>query len=277
MNEQPIQNKNTKNAIEFIEVRKDYKDGEAITDLSMTVQEGTLMVIIGASGSGKTTLLKTVNRLIEPSAGKVLFFGEDNKSLPLTDLRRQIGYVLQEPALFPHMRVGENIATVPEILGWPKQESQARTRELLELVRLDPAQFIDRYPIQLSGGQQQRVSIARALAARPKVLLMDEPFAALDIIIRRHMQEDLLSIHKESASTILFVTHDMDEAFRLGDRVAVMNEGRLLQVRRPEELLSNPADDYVAELLGYLSIEAIQRVQKKAELRTTLPEDKIGD
>lgn len=262
MNEQSIQTRATENAIEFVGVGKDYKDGEAIANLTMAVPKGTLMVIIGASGSGKTTLLKTVNRLIEPSAGKVLFFGEDNAKLPLTSLRRQIGYVLQEPALFPHMKVGENVATVPEILGWSKEERKARVHELLEMVRLEPDQFADRYPIQLSGGQQQRVSIARALAAHPKVLLMDEPFAALDIIIRRHMQEDLLSIHEKSGSTILFVTHDMDEAFRLGDRVAVMNEGRLLQVGRPEELLADPADGYVAELLGYLSVEAIERVRK---------------
>lgn len=255
------------NAIEFINVHKDYKDGEAISGLSMAVLEGSLMVIIGASGSGKTTLLKTVNRLVAPTSGQVLFFGEDNGNIPLTTLRQQIGYVLQAPALFPHMKVADNVATVPKILGWPKEKIRARTAELLEMVGLGEGQYANRYPMQLSGGQQQRVSIARALAAQPRVLLMDEPFGALDMIIRTRMQEDLLRIHQKSHATILFVTHDIDEAFRLGDVVAVMNGGKLLQVGRPAEVLAAPADDYVAELLGYVGVEAMERAKQREERR----------
>ena len=229
----------------------------------MEIPEGAFVVLMGASGSGKTTLLKMINRLIAPSSGRVLFFGEDNMSLDPIALRKRIGYVLQSAALFPHRTVAQNVATVPEVLGWEVPAINERVNELLELMDLDPAEFRDRYPSQLSGGQQQRVGIARAMAGRPNVLLMDEPFGALDVIIRARLQDDLLKMHRRDNLTIVFVTHDLDEAFRLGDRVAVMNEGKLVQYDTPQALIKNPASDYVKQLLGFLSVEAIRRAEGK--------------
>ncbi|MDR1514600.1 MAG: ABC transporter ATP-binding protein [Synergistaceae bacterium] len=228
----------------------------------MSVPDGALVVLMGASGSGKTTLLKMVNRLIQPSSGRISFYGEDTAGLDVIELRKKIGYVLQSAALFPHMTVRGNIATVPEILGWNAERIRARTSELLELMGL-PDDFAGRYPSQLSGGQQQRVGIARAIAGSPKVLLMDEPFGALDAITRARLQDDLLRIHRADRSTILFVTHDLDEAFRLGDRVAVMNEGELIRYGTPAELIKAPDSDYAKKLLGFLSLEAIRRAEER--------------
>lgn len=253
------------NAVEFLDVRKVYNGDGAVAGVTMAVSEGSFVVLMGTSGSGKTTLLKMINRLIVPTSGQVLFFGEDNAALDVTELRKKIGYVLQSAALFPHRTVARNIATVPEILGWSAERTRARVDELLELMGMEPDDFRDRYPSQLSGGQQQRVGIARAMAGEPSVLLMDEPFGALDAITRSRLQDDLRALHERNNTTILFVTHDVDEAFRLGDKVAIMSEGRLVQYDTPAELLRSPASDYVRQLLDFLSVEAIRRAQERCK------------
>ncbi len=251
------------NAVEFLDVRKVYNGDDAVDGVTMAVAEGSFVVLMGTSGSGKTTLLKMINRLIVPTSGTVLFFGEDNAALDLTELRKRIGYVLQSAALFPHRTVARNIATVPEILGWEAGRTHARVDELLALMGMEPGDFRNRYPSQLSGGQQQRVGIARAMAGEPSVLLMDEPFGALDAITRARLQDDLRAMHERSGTTVLFVTHDVDEAFRLGDRVAIMSEGRLVQYDTPARLLESPASGYVSQLLDFLSVEAIRRAKER--------------
>jgi osmoprotectant transport system ATP-binding protein len=255
-------------AIEFADVSKAYGQEEAVRGVSMSVPDGSLVVLMGASGSGKTTLLKMVNRLIQPSSGRVLFYGEDTAALDAIELRKKIGYVLQSAALFTHMTVAGYIATVPEILGWDAERTRARTAELMELMGL-PGDFALKYPSQLSGGQQQRVGIARAVAGSPRVLLMDEPFGALDAITRARLQDDLLSMHRADRTTVLFVTHDLDEAFRLGDTVAVMNEGRLVRYGPPAELIRSPESEYVERLLGFLSVEAIERAEGRGGIRAS--------
>ena len=216
----------------------------------MVVEEGTIAVVVGTSGAGKSTLLRMINRLIEPTSGRVLIDGQDTMSIPEDELRHRIGYVIQGYGLFPHRTVAENIATVPRLLGWDRKRIAARVEELLELYQLDPAEFANKYPHELSGGQQQRVGVARALAARPALLLMDEPFGALDPVIRAKAQDDLLAIHRRLGTTIVLVTHDMEEAFHLGDRIAVMDQARLLQYARPAELLARPAEAFVERLVG---------------------------
>jgi osmoprotectant transport system ATP-binding protein len=252
------------NAIEFVDVKKSYGSGDVVRGVSMAVSEGSLVALMGASGSGKTTMLKMVNRLVPPTEGKILFFGEDTAHMDVTALRKKIGYVLQAAALFPHMTVAGNISTSPGILGWDSKRTGARVKELLSLMGLDPDEFAGRYPSQLSGGQQQRVGLARAMAGEPRVLLMDEPFGALDAITRSRLQDDLLRIHGRGETTILFVTHDIDEAFRLGNKVAVMNDGVLRQYGTPREIVKNPADGYVERILNFLSVEAIKRSEKKS-------------
>ena len=229
---------------------KRYGDTTVVDSVSMEVESNSITVIVGSSGSGKSTLLRMVNRLVEPSSGRVVIDGRDTASEPPHLLRRRIGYAIQGHGLFPHRTVAENIATVPRLLGWEEARISARVDELLRIFQLDPASFADQFPHQLSGGQQQRVGVARALAAEPALLLMDEPFGALDPIIRAKAQEDLLDIQQRFGTTILLVTHDLDEAFRLGDRVAVMSQGRLLQYDRPAVLLAHPADAFVARLTG---------------------------
>jgi osmoprotectant transport system ATP-binding protein len=229
---------------------KQYGATRVVDEVSMRVERGTITVIVGTSGSGKSTLLRMINRLVEPSSGRVLLDGRDTASEQPALLRRRIGYAIQSHGLFPHRSVAENVATVPTLLGWDEARIAARVRALLEVFQLDPAEFAHKYPHQLSGGEQQRVGVARALAAEPSVLLMDEPFGALDPIIRSRAQDDLLAIQRRFGTTILLVTHDMDEAFRLGDRVAVMSQGRLLQYDRPTALLTNPADPLVARMTG---------------------------
>ena len=247
------------NAVEFVGVVKNYGDKRAVAGVSLEVPVGSFVVMMGASGSGKTTLLKMVNRLITPSSGRVLFFGEDSSLLDVTELRRKVGYVLQSAALFPHWTVKRNIAAVPEVLGWERERINERVHELLELMGLPPADFLNRYPSQLSGGEQQRVGIARAMAGYPSLLLMDEPFGALDVITRARLQDDIIDIQRREGITIIFVTHDLDEAFRLGDRVAIMNAGELVQYDTPLAVIKNPATDYVRQLLGFLSAEAVRR------------------
>jgi len=222
----------------------------AVSDVNLTIREGSLVVIAGPSGCGKTTLLKMVNRLFEPTQGTIRLDGIDITQMDVIELRRQTGYVIQQVGLFPHLTVSENIATVPRLLGWPRERIASRVDELLEMVKLAPQEFCRRYPAQLSGGQQQRVGLARALAAGPKVILMDEPFGAIDAITRTLLQNELLELHQKLGVTILFVTHDVNEALRLAEKIVVMKEGRVVQQGNPCELLGRPADAFIVELLN---------------------------
>lgn len=236
--------------IEIENLSKRFGDTVVVDDVSLTVDEGTIAVCVGTSGAGKSTLLRMINRLIEPSSGRVLINGQDTMAIPEDDLRHRIGYVIQGYGLFPHRTVAENIATVPRLLGWDKKRIAARVEELLDLFQLDAGEFARKYPHELSGGQQQRVGVARALAAKPALLLMDEPFGALDPVIRHKAQDDLLAIQRRLGTTIMLVTHDMDEAFHLGDKIAVMDQARLLQYATPAELLTRPAEEFVEKLVG---------------------------
>ena len=232
-------------------VSKRYGGTPAVDHLSLEIAEGEVMVLVGPSGCGKTTTMKMVNRLVEPDEGRVLLGGRDVREANPPELRRGIGYVIQEVGLFPHLTVEANVATVPRLLGWPKERIRARAEELLELVGLPPAQFRDRMPAALSGGQRQRVGVARALAADPPVLLMDEPFGAVDPIARDRLQDEFLRLQQAVRKTVVFVTHDVDEAIRLGDRVTVLNVGgRLEQTDTPVDLLGRPANDFVRAFLG---------------------------
>ncbi|MGV3489746.1 MAG: ABC transporter ATP-binding protein [Devosia sp.] len=236
--------------IEIDGLTKDYLELRVVDAVSLTIAKGEIAVIVGTSGSGKTTLLRMINRLIEPTSGVVRIDGKDTREFQPHLLRRQIGYAIQGNGLFPHRTVGQNIATVPVLMNWPAERIAKRVDELLALFQLDPAEFRDRMPNELSGGQQQRVGVARALAAEPAVLLMDEPFGALDPIIRAKAQSDLLAIQKRFGTTIVLVTHDMEEAIHLGTRIAVMDKGKLLQYAPPEAIISRPATPFVAELIG---------------------------
>lgn len=236
--------------IEIDNLSKFYDDRAAVDHVTMRVPVSTITAIVGTSGSGKTTLLRMINRLVEPSEGTILINGKDTRSVPAHELRRRIGYAIQGHGLFPHQTVMENIATVPRLLKWDGARIERKVRELLELFQLEPDLFQNRYPHELSGGQQQRVGVARALAAEPELLLMDEPFGALDPVIRAKAQTDLKAIQKRLGTTILLVTHDMDEAFLLSDQIAVMDKGRLLQCATPETLIRQPADSFVAEMVG---------------------------
>jgi osmoprotectant transport system ATP-binding protein len=238
--------------LELREVTKRYSRSgpPAVDALSLTVPAGEVCVLIGPSGCGKTTALKMINRLIEPTAGEILIDGRSVRERNPARLRREIGYVIQQVGLLPHLNVFANVATVPRLLGWEKARIRVRVRELLELIGLDPDEFSDRYPAQLSGGQQQRVGLARALAGDPPVMLMDEPFSAVDPITRERLQNDYLRLHRAVPKTVVFVSHDIDEAVKMGDRIAVMREGHLIQYATPAELLARPADDFVADFVG---------------------------
>jgi osmoprotectant transport system ATP-binding protein len=222
----------------------------AVNDCTFEVEAGHLVVLLGPSGCGKTTLLKMVNRLVDPGEGAIYLDGMDIRSMDLTTLRRQIGYVIQQVGLFPHMTVAENIAVVPELLNWAKQRVQARVDELLELVDLPADEYRNRYPSQLSGGQQQRVGVARGLAGDPKLLLMDEPFGAIDAITRAGLQNELLALQRRLKKTILFVTHDVEEALYLAHKIVVMRQGRIVQYDTPLNILTQPADEFVYQLVG---------------------------
>jgi osmoprotectant transport system ATP-binding protein len=239
--------------IEFDRVTKRYGNNPqpAINDLSLTIPAGDICVLIGPSGGGKTTAMKMVNRLISITEGDITIDGTSVNALEKTELRRGMGYVIQQIGLFPHMTIDDNVATVPRLLRWDKQRTRARGRELLELVGLDPDEHGKRYPAQLSGGQRQRVGLARAMAADPPLMLMDEPFGAIDPITRERLQDDFLRLHREIRKTVVFVTHDIDEAIKMGDRICILREGGVLaQYDTPEAILARPADDFVARFVG---------------------------
>jgi osmoprotectant transport system ATP-binding protein len=238
--------------IEFDRVSKFFPGAvrPAVDAVSLDVQEGHLVVLLGPSGCGKTTLMKMVNRLYEPTGGQIRVGGTEINRLKVTELRRKIGYVIQQVGLFPHMRINKNVGVVPKMLGWDKNRIEARVDELLELVGLPPAEYRSRYPGQLSGGQQQRVGLARALAADPTIMLMDEPFAAIDNITRTRLQDELLRIQGTVRKTILFVTHDVEEAIKLADEIVIMQEGKLIQYDTPLNILTNPSNEFVARLTG---------------------------
>jgi osmoprotectant transport system ATP-binding protein len=236
--------------IEIDEVSKSYGDRRVVDNLSMTVDVGTLCVLLGSSGCGKSTTLRMINRLIPIDSGSIRVGGEDVMEVPAEALRRRIGYAIQSIGLFPHWTVEDNIATVPRLLKWPKVRVRDRVTELLELFRLDPATYRGKYPHQLSGGEQQRVGVARALAADPELLLMDEPFAAVDPITRDALQAEVARIHRATGKTIVFVTHDIEEALRLATVIAIMDSGRIVQLGSPLDILEHPANDFVREFVG---------------------------
>lgn len=236
--------------IEFKNVRKSYKNNVILDNFNLKIEEGDLVVLIGSSGCGKTTLLKMINRLIETTSGDILVNGQNIKEVDLIKLRRSIGYVIQQTGLFPHMTVKENIEIIPKLMGKSQEEIDKKTVELLNMVGLDPEKYSDRYPVELSGGQQQRVGVARAFAVDAEIILMDEPFSALDPITRTELQEELFNIQKEYKKTIVFVTHDMDEAINLADKICILKEGKILQYDTPENILKNPAGEYVEEFVG---------------------------
>ncbi len=270
------------------------QDRPAVQHIDMDIPAGEIVIFVGPSGCGKTTLMKMINRLIEPTSGRIFIQGEDVTRGNPDQLRRRIGYVIQQIGLFPHMTIGDNIATVPKMLGWDKSRIDTRIDELLELVGLDARDFRSRYPKQLSGGQRQRVGVARALAVDPPVMLMDEPFGAIDPITRDRLQNEFLRLQEEIRKTIVFVTHDIDEAIKMGDRIAILREGaRIAQYDTPEHILSAPADDFVADFVGAgaslkrLNLSRVRDVEltdwptvaigtDRAEVRAVLRESAMG-
>ncbi|MGN4423044.1 ABC transporter ATP-binding protein [Bacillus cereus group sp. MYBK30-1] len=237
--------------IQFNHVSKSYEDGaKAVDSLHIEIKKGEFFVLIGPSGCGKTTTMKMINRLIETTEGSILIDGKDIQQYNINELRWNIGYVLQQIALFPHMTIAENIAVVPEMRKWSKKKIQERVDELLHMVGLDPDVYRDRMPDELSGGQKQRVGVVRALAANPKIVLMDEPFSALDPLSREQLQKDIVQLQKKIQKTIVFVTHDMQEALSLGDRICIMREGKVVQLDTPEGIIHNPKNEFVEEFIG---------------------------
>ncbi len=236
--------------IEFLHITKHYKDTRVLHDISLTVQDGETVCLVGESGSGKTTLLKMINRLIDPTSGQILIDGADIAAQDILTLRRNIGYVIQQTGLFPHMTIEENIGLIPTVTGQAPAAVLDRTCELLDMVGLDPHTYLGRYPAELSGGQQQRVGVARAFACDPDIILMDEPFSALDPLTRASLQDEIIQIQSEVHKTIVFVTHDMDEAVRLGDRICIIDKGHILQYDTPEQLMKAPNSDFVAQFIG---------------------------
>ncbi|HEY8890842.1 MAG TPA: ABC transporter ATP-binding protein [Clostridium sp.] len=267
-------------AIEFIKASKKFPSSEqyAVTNVSVSIEEGSFITILGTSGSGKTTFLKMINRIHELSSGEIMFFGENIKKIPAEKHRQKIGYVIQQIGLFPHMTVEENIATVPNILKWNKEDIEQRVDKLMDLVKIPSKDYKKRYPRQLSGGQQQRVGIARAMAADPEVMLMDEPFGALDSITRLNLQDELLKIQKKLNKTIIFVTHDVNEAFKLGEKVIIMDKGVIQQFDTPRNILFHPANEFVTRLVSSENI--IQKLKFVRASAVMIPIDvkiKEGD
>lgn len=243
--------------IRFEGVTKQFPDGtEALKEVSLTFPSHQLTAVIGPSGCGKTTLMKMVNKLEKPSQGEIYIDEKPITDLEEVELRRKIGYVIQRIGLFPHMTIKENASLVPKLLGWPKEKTASRIQELMELTGLDPDTYLERYPLELSGGQQQRVGVVRALAGDPNIILMDEPFSALDPISREQLQDELRNLQQTIQKTIVFVTHDMDEALKIADTIIVMRKGQVEQIGSPAEILGNPANDFVRNFIG---IERIQR------------------
>ncbi|UOQ49065.1 ABC transporter ATP-binding protein [Gracilibacillus caseinilyticus] len=237
--------------IQLNRIHKVYDDGfQALKDINLTFEEGKINVLIGPSGCGKTTTMKLLNRLTDYTDGQILIDGKDIKQINPIELRRQMGYVIQNIGLFPHMTIYDNVATVPKLLKWDKQKIKQKVDDLLRMVNLEPEVYRDRYPAELSGGQQQRIGVIRALAAEPSTILMDEPFSALDPISREQLQEELVRLQKEINKTIIFVTHDMDEAIKIADQIIIMKSGHVVQKGSPQEILSNPANDFVEEFIG---------------------------
>jgi osmoprotectant transport system ATP-binding protein len=287
-------------AIVFDKVVKQFPKASkpSVRETSLHIPEGSFVTILGASGSGKTTLLKMVNRIYEPTSGRIFVNGQDITQLSVNELRKDIGYVIQQIGLFPHMTIEDNIATVPKILGWDKRKIAERVDYLLELVHLNPADYRKRYPRQLSGGQQQRVGLARAMAGNPSIMLMDEPFGAIDAITRSSLQDEMIQIQKQLRKTVLFVTHDIEEALKLGDRIVIMNDGVIQQYDTPFEIVTNPANTFVSQLvhsedvlqhLSLISAESVmisidepshpdeKRVQRSTSLKVVLNEILNGD
>lgn len=262
-------------AIVFDRVSKLYPGAAApaVDNVSLEAPRGEVVIILGTSGSGKTTLLKMVNRLYEPTAGQIFVEGTEIHALPAVELRRRIGYVIQQIGLFPHWMVADNVATVPRILRWPADRTNKRVDELLALVGLPPEEYRRRYPSQLSGGQQQRVGIARALAADPEILLMDEPFGAVDAITRGRLQEEFLALQARTHKTVLFVTHDVEEALRLADRLIIMDAGRVVQYDTPFNVITRPANEFVARLIG---AEDVMRLLRLVSVRNVLEPVQAG-
>jgi osmoprotectant transport system ATP-binding protein len=244
------------------------QDEPAVDDLSMEIYEGEIVVLVGPSGCGKTTTMKMINRIIEPTSGRIFLEGEDVTKVNPDNLRRRIGYVIQQIGLFPHMTIAENIATVPKMLGWDKKRISDRIDELLEIVSIDLS-YRDRYPKELSGGQRQRIGVARAMAADPQVMLMDEPFGAIDPITRERLQDEFLRLQQEIKKTIVFVTHDIDEAIKMGDRIAILKQqSKIAQYDTPENLLTNPANDFVEDFIGPGASIKRLRLTKVREIET---------
>ena len=261
--------------IQFKRVNKTYPNGvEAVRDLSLEIAEGETLVLLGTSGCGKTTTMKMVNRLIEPTSGCIVVAGTNIMEQDPIELRRQIGYAIQHIGLFPHMTVAENIAVVPKLLKWTPERISSRIDELLGLIGLEPREFRDRYPSQLSGGQKQRIGVARALAADPPIVLMDEPFGALDPITREQLQNEFIELESEIEKTIIFVTHDIFEAVKMGDRIALLDKGCLQQLAPPAELVENPANEFVEQFLGQhrFQLSLLTRTIKTMSSRLTLNE-----
>ena len=260
-------------------VTKIFPDGtDAVRGLNFEVAKGELCVLLGPSGCGKTTTMKMINRLIPATSGRILINGRDNTEMDENELRRDIGYAIQEVGLFPHMTVGENIETVPTLKGWEKGQRRKRAEELLNLLKMDPDEFIDKFPRELSGGQRQRVGVARALGGDPPILLMDEPFGAIDPITRVELQNEFLKIQKEIQKTIIFVTHDIYEAIKMGDQIALMKEGQIVQYGPPADLLFRPKDDFVAQFVGAdRALKGLQLIRTKDVVRELPPTAKLHE
>jgi osmoprotectant transport system ATP-binding protein len=269
--------------IKFDGVSKVFPEGtRAVDDVSFEIFDGECVTFVGPSGCGKTTTVKLLNRLVEPTAGTIYLNGEDTARVDVIALRRNIGYMIQDVGLFPHMTVSQNISLVPRLKGWAEKEQTGRTEELLHLVGLEPAAFRNRYPHQLSGGQKQRVGVARGLAADPPVILMDEPFGALDPITRAQLQDEFLRLRKRLKKVILFVTHDMDEAIKLGDRIAVMRSGRIVQFDTPRKILREPADPFVRDMVGREGGIKLMKLLRIADVMDpvdgmTIPADRLSE
>lgn len=257
--------------IRFENITKSYKDKTVLKNISLEIERGKLVAFIGASGCGKTTMLKLINRLIKPTKGKIYINGEDIETKDLIALRRNMGYVIQQTGLFPHMTIKENIEIIPKVEKRNKEEVEKRTMELMDMVGLNPKEYLDRYPTELSGGQQQRVGVARAFATNPDIILMDEPFSALDPITRVGLQDELINLQSNFKKTIVFITHDMDEAIKIADKICIMKDGMALQYDTPENILKNPANEFVSEFVGQNRIWASPEYIKAKDIMIDHP------